>query len=157
MHKPPIKQKYIKTPEIMMELFNAYTIDTKANPFKIKDWVGKDAYEVMREKERPLTMEGFAVYVYKTGIVGNIWQYFSNYKGQYADYVDVCARIRDVIKADQIEGGMAMIYNPSITARLNGLVEKAETTVEIKEHSVTLDLVIIKAAPDQIQIDNGDN
>lgn len=144
----------IKTPEIMMELFNSYTIELKANPFKVKDWVGKDAYEVMREKERPLTMEGFAVYVYKTGIVANIWQYFANYKGQYADYVDVCAQIRDVIKADQIEGGMAMIYNPSITARLNGLVEKAETTVEIREHSVTLDLGTIKSAPDTLQIEN---
>ncbi len=155
MHKPPIKQKYIKTPEIMMELFNDYTKEIKANPFKVKDWVGKDAYEVMREKERPLTMEGFSVYVYKKGVVGNIWQYFSNYKGQYKDYVDVCARIRDVIKADQIEGGMAMIYNPSITARLNGLVEKAETTVEIREHSVTLDLGTIKSVPDTLEIDNG--
>lgn len=139
----------------MMELFNDYTKEIKANPFKVKDWVGKDAYEVMREKERPLTMEGFSVYVYKKGVVGNIWQYFSNYKGQYKDYVDVCARIRDVIKADQIEGGMAMIYNPSITARLNGLVEKAETTVEIREHSVTLDLGTIKSVPDTLEIDNG--
>jgi hypothetical protein len=136
----PIGTKKIKTPEKLMELFNDYTVEIKANPFKVKDWVGKDAHMVIREKERPLTMEGFSVYVFKTGIIANIWQYFSNYKGNYESYIEVCARIREVIKADQIEGGAAMIYNASIVQRLNGLVEKAETKIDLVEHTVTLDL-----------------
>ena len=35
------------------------------------------------------------------------------------------------ISGDQIQGGMAGLYNPSITQRLNGLVEKVDNTVNI--------------------------
>ena len=33
------------------------------------------------------------------------------------------------MRQDQIEGGMAGMYNPSITQRLNSLVEKTQTTI----------------------------
>ena len=37
------------------------------------------------------------------------------------------------IRNNQIEGGMAGIYNPSITQRLNGLVERTENKHEVSE------------------------
>jgi hypothetical protein len=78
-------------------------------------------------KEKPLSLEGFANYCFYKKIHNNLEHYFANTDGLYSDYLSVCARIRAIIKQDQIDGGMAGIYNPSITQRLNGLVDKTES------------------------------
>jgi hypothetical protein len=129
------KNKYIETPELLLELFEAYVKYTKSKPFLIKDWVGGIAKEVTREKERPLTMEGFRVYAFKA--LGCVKQYFDNPDGRYNEYITICSHIKDMIRNEQIDGGMAGIYNPSITQRLNGLKEQTEndnknTNIEIK-------------------------
>lgn len=122
------KDKLIKTPEKLWGLFEAYVKATKSKPFKIKDWVGKDGDEVEREKEKPLTMVGFEVYVFSQGLNGELSHYFSNKDDRYKDYIAICSRIKKSITADQIEGGMANVYNTSITQRLNNLTEKIEQT-----------------------------
>lgn len=131
--KPLGRPKNIDTPELMMQHFSDYVKETKANPFKVKDWVGKDAYEVKREKERPLTMEGFENYCYLNGIINDLGDYFSNKDNRYNDFTTICSRIRLIIRQDQIEGGMANIYNPSITQRLNGLADKQEVTQKTEQ------------------------
>lgn len=118
--------KYIETPERMWELFNDYRIKIKATPIRVQDFVGKDGDEVYRIKERPLTLEGFENYCANQGVIQDIDAYFRNKGGAYADYSAICSHIRREIKQDQIEGGMAGIYNPSITQRLNGLVDKTQ-------------------------------
>lgn len=122
------RPKNIESPELLLELFNKYVEHTKSNPFKVKDWVGKDAYEVKREKEKPLTMEGFENYCFFQGVISDLKDYFSNKGERYSIFTPICSRIREVIRQDQIEGGMAGLYNPSITQRLNGLTEKQEVT-----------------------------
>lgn len=62
------------------------------------------------------------------GIINDIGDYFKNKDGRYSDYAPICSRIKTIIRQDQIEGGMAMIYNPSITQRLNGLKESTDVT-----------------------------
>ena len=124
------RPKNIESPEILLELFQQYIEHTKSNPFRIKDWVGKDAYEVRREKERPLTMEGFENYCFFQGVITDLSHYFSNKDERYSDFVAICSRIVKIIRQDQIEGGMASIYNPSVTQRLNGLTDKQEVTQE---------------------------
>ena len=42
----------------------------------------------------------------------------------------ICTRIRAEIRQDQIDGGMAGIYNTSITQRLKGLVDKSDITTK---------------------------
>ena len=123
------KKKYIETPEKLWNLFDAYVLKVKLNPFKIKDWVGKDGGEVTREKEKPLTMVGFECFVFMGGLNGDLSHYFSNYEERYTDYLTICSRIKKCITADQIEGGMAGIYNPSITQRLNGLHETVQNNI----------------------------
>jgi len=118
------KKKYIETPEIMWEHFLAYKEHVKSNPIIVKDWVGKDAMDVYREKERPLTDKGF--YNYCRRNIGCVRQYFDNQDKLYDEYIAICSHIKEEIDQDQIEGGMAGIYNPSITQRLNGLVDKTE-------------------------------
>lgn len=121
--------KYIETPEALDAYFSKYVKETKSKPFLIKDWVGKDADQVHREKERPLTMEGFYNWLDKNDIITDATDYFENKGNRYDDYVRICTRIRREIKQDQIEGGMAGIYNPSITQRLNGLTEKQDINI----------------------------
>ena len=129
----PKGTKYIETPERMWELFIAYKKEIKGSPILIKDWVGKDGDQVNREKEKPLTMEGFQNFLDDQGIITDVTDYFENKDGRYNDYVRICSRIKRNIKQDQIEGGMAGIYNPSITQRLNNLVEKTENKHEVNE------------------------
>jgi len=124
----PFGTKNIETPEKMWEYFEDYIAHTKNNPFKVGDWVGKDALPVDRLKEKPLTLEGFEVYLFKKGILNDLKDYFSNKDERYTDYTPICIAIRTVIRQDQIEGGMAGIYNPSITQRLNGLKETTDIT-----------------------------
>jgi len=126
------KNKYIETPEKMWEYFEAYRKEVKSKPILVQDYVGKDAEMVFREKERPLTIDGFECWCYDNQIISDLSQYFANTENRYVEYQTICSRIRKAVKNDQIEGGMAGIYNPSITQRLNGLVEKSEVT-QIKE------------------------
>jgi len=125
------KRKYIETPEKLWEYFELYKKDTKSRPFLVKDWVGKDAVDVFREKERPLTIEGFECWMFDNAIIADLSQYFANTEQRYTDYQTICRAIKKAVRQDQIEGGMAGMYNPSITQRLNGLVEKTQTEVNI--------------------------
>lgn len=126
----PYGTKNIETPDKMWELFLAYKEETKSKPIIVKDWVGKDAETVFREKERPLSVDGFECWCYDNGIINDLSNYFANSDNRYSDYSTICSRIRKAVRNDQIEGGMAGIYNPSITQRLNGLVDKQETEIK---------------------------
>lgn len=119
----------IHSPEHLWELFQDYKKKTKENPFIVKDFVGKDAEMVYREKERPLTIEGLNNYVFDIGIIHGLDNYFANSRGRYKKFSSICRAIKEQIRQDQIEGGMAGMYNPSITQRLNSLVEKTQTTI----------------------------
>lgn len=125
-------QKNIKDEDEMWDHFTKYRTETKANPFLLHDFVGKDGHPVYRRKERCLTLDGFYNWLEDNKIIVNADHYFSNRDKAYESFVAVCARIRRVIRQDQIEGGMAGAYNTSITQRLNGLVEKSEV-VQVKE------------------------
>ena len=54
---------------------------------------------------------------------------FLNRDKRYSEFSAICSHIRKEIRRDQIEGGMVGQYNPSITQRLNNLVDKIESTV----------------------------
>ena len=122
------KPKYIQTPDKLWELFLAYKKEVKSNPVIIKDWVGKDAEEVYREREKPLTMVGFECFVLDHTKITypDLTHYFENKDNRYSDFVPISSRIKSEIKNDQVTGGMTMIYSQNLTARLNNLVEKTE-------------------------------
>ena len=126
------KHKYIETPDKLWDLFQGYVKETRSNPILVHDFVGKDGNSVYRQRQRPLTMEGFSLYVCENSKISypNIKAYFN---GTYEDYLPISSRIKDFIRQDQIEGGMAMIYSQSITARLNGLVEKQDINVKTEQ------------------------
>ena len=125
----PKGTKNIETPEKMWEYFETYKKWVKSNPIQVQDYVGKDAEMVYRTKERPLTIDGFECWCYDNEIISDLSQYFANTEQRYTDYQTICSRIRKAVRTDQIEGGMAGIYNPSITQRLNNLTERTENTI----------------------------
>jgi hypothetical protein len=129
------KKKYIESPEKMWELFLAYKKEVKENPRLKHVFVGKDGLSKREELERPLTVEGFKNYCHD--IVGCVHQYLVNQDEAYNDYLTICTRIKEVIRQDQIEGGMVGQYNPSITQRLNGLADKTENKTDIKIEPIT--------------------
>jgi len=122
----PKGTKYIKTAEMMWELFLAYKKEVKSKPRKKVEYVGRNGDKVETPLETPLTMEGFENYVATQNLNQDLSHYFCNLDNRYSDYVAICSRIRREIRQDQIEGGMVGQYNPSITQRLNGLVDKKE-------------------------------
>lgn len=127
------RPRLIQTPDKLWELFNEYKQATKSDPFLVHDFVGKDGNPVYRERQRCLTMEGFENYVADIpGMPMDLGDYFANSNDAYNDFSTICTRIKRLIRQDQIEGGMAGVYNTSITQRLNGLVDKSEQKV-IKE------------------------
>ena len=122
------KKKYIETPERLWELFKEYEKYTKNNPIIVEDYVGKDAELVRRKKEVPLTVDSFEDYLFELGIINDLGDYFSNKDGRYVKYATICRAIKRKCRKDQINGGMAGIYNPSITQRLNNLTERTDVT-----------------------------
>lgn len=139
----PHGTKNIETPERMWELFEAYRNDIIENPILIieqkkgttilpkgltADQLKEYTSSIVEiPTKRPLTMEGYQNYLDKNGVITDVTDYFENKDDRYSDYIRICKRIKREIRQDQIEGGMAGIYNPSITQRLNNLTEKTET------------------------------
>ena len=70
------RPRNLESPEQLYKLFEDYKDNIKSNPFLVHDFVGKDGKSVYREKEKPLTLEGFENYCYKR--VGYVEQYFKN-------------------------------------------------------------------------------
>lgn len=118
--------RIFKTPEDLEKAFNEYKLDLKE---QAKDWlkiqyVGKEGERKADAQKVPMSLEGFEVFCYDR--YGNVGQYFDNKGEYYNDFVAICSRVRKEIKANQITGGLLGFYNPSITQRLNGLVDRKE-------------------------------
>jgi hypothetical protein len=118
------KHKYIETPEILWDWFCEYVQWCKDNPRIKIEYVGKDGDRVETPLERPLTIEGFKILCFEKGC--DIQRYWNNVEGAYNEYVTIITRIRDIIRENQISGGMVGIYNPNLTARINNLKESTE-------------------------------
>lgn len=127
----PGGEKYYTVDEFWNH-FLAYRKYAKSNPLKVVDWVGGMGKMVTRKKERPLSMEGFENYMFEKHKV-YVDNYIKNKGDAYGDYIGTVATIRKIIRQDQIDGGMAGIYTPSITQRLNNLVERTENKHEVTE------------------------
>jgi hypothetical protein len=126
------KHKYIETPELLLEMWEAYKADLKANPRHRYVLSQKTGTMVKEPLERPLTQEGFETYCSRVYNV-TIGHYFDNPGGAYDEYRAICTRIVKERRSDQIEGGMCGQYNASITQRLNGLTDSQHHTIQAEQ------------------------
>jgi hypothetical protein len=124
------KVKYIESPDRMWELFLAYKKKVKENP-RFKHELDKFGNIVPIPIEMPLTMEGFECFVMDNTNISypDLTEYFEGKNPSYSEYFPIAARIRREFRTDQISGGMGNLYNANLTARLNGLTDKSETTI----------------------------
>ena len=123
--------RIFKKPEELEKVWNDYKADIKK---KESEWlkiqyVGKDGNRVADATKIPYTLEGLKRYCWDNNI-GTIQHYFDNTDNMYDDFCVICSRIRNEIRENQIIGGMNGFFNPSITQRLNGLVDKKETELK---------------------------
>ena len=109
--------------ELAWKAYKDHLIEESSKWLKIQ-YVGKEGQRMTDEMKLPYTMDGFEVFCYNN--YGTVEQYFKNKDGYYTDFVPICSHIKKEIRENQITGGMLGIYNPSITQRLNNLVEKVE-------------------------------
>ena len=145
------KNKYIESPEKFWELFQGYKKETKANPFylveqrrgqvNIKAFKGVDLDSLADEiadatnpvvelpVQKPLTMVGFECYCMEHTKITypDLTDYFEGKIKSYEDYLPISTRIRKEIEQDQLTLGLCNLINPSLTARINGYVDKRET------------------------------
>ena len=57
----------------------------------------------------------------------------------YKDYFAISTRIKSEIQNNQVSGGMVGIFNPSLTARLNGIKEQTESNITVTENKVIIE------------------
>lgn len=126
-------KKYIQEPQRLWELFEEYRKELKDNPRIKIEYVGREGDRVETPIERPLTIEG-----YKNHCRDNecdINRYWYNVDNQYEEFVSIITRIKDVIRQEQVEGGMVGAYNSNLTARINGIKDQTEN---VSNHNITL-------------------
>ena len=125
--------RIFKTPEDLGKAWAAFKEDVKVQgeQWKRVQYVGKDGLKKEDPAKVPLTLEGFKRFCRNN--YGEVQHYFENKEGYYEEFGGICRAIREEIREDQIIGGLLSFYNPSITQRLNGLVDKQENTVTIEQ------------------------
>jgi|688.fasta_scaffold183156_4 hypothetical protein len=117
--------------ETALEYFKA----TDQRVWTETDWVGKDATEVERVKRTPYTIAGFCVFI---GVSRHWWNEFR--KVAEEDFLEVFARIEDVMFAQKFEGAAVGAFNATIIARDLGLTDKKEIDATVNAPLViTLD------------------
>lgn len=121
--------RIFKTPDELQKAFEEYKahLEVEAAKWVKVQYVGKEGERVEDKYKLPMTFEGFKVFCYKD--YGKIEQYFVNQNSCYDEFVSICTHIKEEIRNNQITGGLLGLYNPSITQRLNGLVEKSQVDV----------------------------
>lgn len=106
-------------------------LEEQAEKWLKVQYVGKEGQRVTDGQKVPMTLEGFKRFCRER--YGDVAEYFNNRDGLYNDFTIICSHIKDEIREDQIIGGLLGFYNPSITQRLNNLVEKTDNKHEVNE------------------------
>lgn len=126
------------TPDELEQAWQLYKEDliALAQGWPKVQYVGRDGERVEDYPRLPYTLDGFCVFCYKNYGCAN--QYFHNKDGLYNDFVTICSHIKQEIRENQITGGLIGAYNPSITQRLNNLVEKTEDVTPPKAKHIKI-------------------
>ena len=127
--------RIFKAPEEMAKAFEEYKADLniQGEEWLKVQYVGKEGRRVTDKYKIPMTIEGFLRFCYNK--YGDVGGYFDNQQNNFNDFIAICSRIKREVRENQIIGGLMGLYNPSITQRLNSLVDKQEiqqTNIEVR-------------------------
>ena len=107
----------------LAKAFEDYKAFVDANPFEIvSEFKGERS---VRHVPHPYTLCGFMVFIDAMSEWCD-WKRRTKERGE--DFVGVITRIETEVRDQQVNGGMAGIYNANLTARLNGLTDKKDVT-----------------------------
>lgn len=123
---PGRKKKY--TPKTLLQKAYEYFEHCDNNPWYKNEAIksGEKTGTIIEvPTQRPYTETAFFVFA------GIDVKTFKNYESEN-DFLPVVTHIRDIIRANQIEGSMVGAYNATIVARVCGLVDKTESEVNIR-------------------------
>ena len=122
-----------ESPEQLWDLFCTYKAWTKANPYRVQDYVGKDGAMVYRDKERPLTFRGFEGYLAEEGWCYDLSSYQREEGEHHKAFLPILTRIRATCDRDMVECSGANVYNSAIAVRVLGLADKQEQKLHIEQ------------------------
>lgn len=126
--KPPIKQKYIESPEELWRLFEEY-IDTLEVILVPTPHVKQGMIEIPFKE--PMTMEGFKTFGHTKGVT--IDHYVKNSNGAYESYCPIVTRIKDLIFKNNFSRAAVGMYKESLISKQLGLTEKQEQTINVEQ------------------------
>jgi len=119
------------TPDLLWEAAVQYFEATDARKWIKKDWVGKDAKEVVRETETPYTLSGLCLYLNANR------GYWSEFKQTAAaktkGFPEIIHAIEEIIYTQKFEGASVGAFNANIIARDLGLKEQTDITSNGKD------------------------
>jgi hypothetical protein len=121
------RDKLFASPELLWKAAKEYFTLTDNRKWVKKDWVGKDAYEVLRETETPYTLTGLCLYLNCNR------GYFGDFKKTCnEDFSLVISRVEDIMYTQKFEGASVGAFNANIISRELGLVDKSEVKTEVR-------------------------
>ena len=123
------RDKIFTSPDILWEACMEYFEATSQRKWVRKDWVGKDANEVERETETPFTLTGLFVFL---DIVKQTWANYRDKEG----FLDVIARVEQIMYTQMFEGASVGAFNANIIARDLGLKEQTDVNLNDARKSV---------------------
>lgn len=128
--KPPIKQKYIETPDKLWELFCEYVEHERKSPMYKVEYVGKDGKEVNTPLQVPITFEGFECFLADRDIIQDLGDYSNEKNESYKSYRPIITRIRQNCFVQNFKGASVGLFNANIIAKKLGLAAVVEQTIK---------------------------
>jgi hypothetical protein len=128
------------SPTLLWEACTEYLEATDERKWVKKDWVGKDATEVLREIDTPYTLTGLFVFL---DIDRKTWDLYR----QREEFIPVTTRVEQIMYTQKFEGATVGAFNANIIARDLGLKDASEVVVNDQR----------KAVADLFPLDNEQN
>ena len=136
--RPPRWEK----PEDLWESFCEYAKAIQEEPIELPQQLVKGQGSTIKTGRvaRPLTLQGFMCWAQ----LGHSWSSFKYAHRENEGFSAVISNIELAIRSQQIEGGLAGVYNSNLTARLNGLSDKTDIQSGGKPLDLTVEIVEAK-------------
>jgi hypothetical protein len=136
------RPRAFQSPAHFWEVAVNYFKATDGAPWLKKDYKGKDALEVDIPTQSPYLWSGFDDFCLESSICSSAKDYRTAMRnpdyqgGTYADFSEVVHAVDEIMKRQKISGAIVGQFNANIVARLEGLAEKTENEVTVKETRV---------------------
>lgn len=133
------KNKYIETPDILMQLFKEYVIHERDNPMFKTEYVGREGQTKLTPLETPITFEGFECYLSEIEIIQDLGDYSKNDDGRYTAYAPIIKRIQKNCYVHNFKGAAVGLFNPNLIARKLGLTDKSDVNTNSSIKIINID------------------